>query len=88
MEHNTQYKIELSNNSDTRCDVAIQVDGKDIGSWRIDGYSTTTIERPANDNGKFTFYMCETSEASEAGLDINSESERGNTGRWSVRSRR
>ena len=51
----SQYKLKLTNNRETRCDAEIFIDGESVGKWRINPYSTITIERPANINRKFMF---------------------------------
>jgi len=69
--HNTQYQLYLTNSNRSRCDVAVHIDGKHVGTWRIDACKHIFIERPANDTGKFTFYRYGTAEANVAGLKKN-----------------
>jgi len=72
MVHDTQYTIQLTNNATCRmADVAIHIDGKHVGTWRLNPDSVIKIERPVNDTGKFTFYKYGTSESEKAGLKNN-----------------
>lgn len=66
--HGTQYEIELINSAEWPCDADVCVDGKYIGSWRIDARSRIVLERPVNDSGRFTFYQIGSDEAKSAGL--------------------
>lgn len=66
--HNTQYRIVLENGKSVRCDVYLEIDGKHVGTWRLYPYQSITLERPAHDDGCFTFYQIGTTEASLAGL--------------------
>jgi len=71
MEHGDQYCIALINGNDTRCDVAVHIDGKHIGTWRVNANAEVVIERPVNDDGIFTFYKYGTTEADIADLKKN-----------------
>ena len=62
------YRIKLHNSNNLRCDAQVDLDGKTVGTWRINAHDSITLERPANDNGKFTFYKIGTSEAHSAQL--------------------
>ncbi len=75
--HNTQYKIKLGNTGNRRSDCEVSVDGKSVGTFRIDSDSTIILERPIDDSGKFTFYKDGTSEARAAELDLVSKDDRG-----------
>jgi hypothetical protein len=68
LEHNTQYRLVLRNARPTRCDARVEIDGKHVGTWRIHAQESITLERPAHDTGRFTFYQIGTSEAEVAGL--------------------
>ena len=63
MQHGQQYTIYMHNYHDTRCDAEVVVDGKNIGTFRIDAQSSIHLERPEDDEGRFTFYKEGTSEA-------------------------
>jgi hypothetical protein len=69
--HNTKYKILLSNDSFVDCDAAVEIDGKEVGLWRIYSGKNICIERPVNDTGQFTFYKLDSSEAGKIGLAPN-----------------
>ena len=66
--HGVQYSIVLRNESDRKCDVDVQIDGRSVGLWRIGACSEIRIERPADDTGRFTFFAVDSSEANQAGL--------------------
>lgn len=68
MNHRQTYQLQLRNSNYRRCDARIEVDGKHVGTWRINGNQSITLERPAHDQGKFTFYKSGTSEAHSAQL--------------------
>jgi hypothetical protein len=72
MQHGKHYRIVLHNHNNERCAAQVQVDGKDIGTFRINGNDSLTLERPAHDDGRFTFYKLGTPEAAQVGLDGSS----------------
>lgn len=67
IDHKKTYKVCLRNTHNRRCDVDLFIDGKEVGNWRIEANSSITLERPANDNGKFTFYRVDSDEGEMAG---------------------
>ncbi len=71
MVHGKQYSLHLINDNDMRCDVEVHIDGKHVGTWRIEEESYISIERPVNDTGKFTFYKFGTPEARQSELEKN-----------------
>lgn len=75
LNHDTQYTLVLRNNRNERCDAEVSIDGIPIGTFRITGRSSMRLERPANDDGRFTFYRYGSSEA--CGLPSVSMSKRG-----------
>jgi len=70
MEHGDTYCIWLRNHAQDVTDVIIEINGKEVGGWRLEGFVTATIERPADETGKFTFYEIGSSESLKAGLDL------------------
>lgn len=66
--HDTQYTLMLRNNRDVRCDAKVEIDGKHVGTWRLLAGNSLRLERPAQDDGRFTFYKVGTSEAYKVGL--------------------
>lgn len=70
--HGTKYRIRLSNHWNNRaCDAKVTIDGKYMGTFRIDATGTAILERPSHDNGEFTFYKADTAEfAAAAGGDV------------------
>lgn len=73
MRHGKVYKLCLRNSRRVRCDAQVEIDGKDVGTWRIPSCSSITLERPADDDGEFTFYKVGTLEARQAALDVRSD---------------
>jgi len=69
MEHNKKYTLVLRNDWNTECDARVEIDGKHVGTWRIDSHSNMRIERPAHDDGRFTFYKAGSKKAKKIGLD-------------------
>jgi hypothetical protein len=69
LEHGQQYRLVLRNSRMTACDARVEIDSKDVGTFRIYAYSSVTLERPAGDKSKFTFYKVGTSEAKQAQLN-------------------
>ena len=68
MSHDSVYKIQLRNGNFRRADAYISIDGKEVGAWRVNANSTIVLERPVDDNGKFTFYEISSYEAEQTGL--------------------
>lgn len=68
LHHGTKYTIRLDNAGDRRCDAKITIDGKSVGSFRVDAYDSFLIERPAEEDGCFTFYKSGSPEAESAQL--------------------
>lgn len=68
MSHGQVYKLTLHNRNDTRCDARVEIDGKEVGTWRLNAYTPITLERPADDTGQFTFYKLGTAEGQQVGL--------------------
>jgi hypothetical protein len=72
LKHNQKYKIALRNGNATRCNVSIKIDGKNQGTWRMEAYDNAVLERPAHDQGCFTFYKLNSSEAQKVQLQDDS----------------
>lgn len=68
MKHGKQYTLILGNKDYQQCKAYVEIDGKHVGTWLIDANTTVTLERPAHDTGKFTFYKIGTDGARKAGL--------------------
>jgi hypothetical protein len=77
LEHRETYSINLHNNMDRRCAAEVHVDGKHVGTFRLNHYSSLNLERPSGDNGQFTFYKSGSKEAKAAKLSKVSKSELG-----------
>jgi hypothetical protein len=69
LDHGDVYAIELTNDTHEKNDVTIEIDGKAVGTWRLNAKTTTTIERSADDRGLFTFYEIGSAEAIQTDLD-------------------
>lgn len=69
IEHGKIYNIRLGNHDHSRrCDALVEVDGKDVGSFRLDIGRTIVLEHPLNDKGCFTFFKSESEQAVAAGI--------------------
>jgi hypothetical protein len=68
MRHQAQYTINLTNDAQEQCDAQVVIDGKHVGTWRIPPCSKVEIERPADDDGRFTFYRLHSSDGRRSGL--------------------
>lgn len=71
MAHNTKYAVILSNDSPLDCDAVVEIDGKEVGIWRVYSGKSIRIERPVHDTGQFTFYKFDSSEGGKIGLVRN-----------------
>jgi len=75
LNHGKQYALLLRNGRNVRCDADVTIDGKPVGTFRIAANSSLSLERPPNEDKRFTFYKADTSEAKESGqADIPSDS--------------
>ncbi|RMX51539.1 hypothetical protein pdam_00010298, partial [Pocillopora damicornis] len=68
MKSGTQYKIHVKNSHAYGCHVDISIDGYDVGGWALRGGEEMSIERPAYEAKKFTFYRVKTA-PKEAGIE-------------------
>jgi hypothetical protein len=68
LKHQAQYSISLTNDAREQCDAHVEIDGKHVGTWRIPQCASVDIERPADDNGRFTFYRLDSSDGRRSGL--------------------
>ncbi len=66
--HETEYKLRLSNKRNTRCDVQVKIDGRIIGTFRVNALESMIIERPADNDRKFVFLKENTKESLSAGI--------------------
>lgn len=71
LDDNTEYKLLLTNNKSGRCDAHVFIDGESVGVFRVNGYQTVSIERPANVNRKFVFMREKTQSIAKKGKDEN-----------------
>ncbi len=56
-EDNIQYRIRLKNSGAPKCDAVVTIDGKNMGKFRINSYSHMVLERPADVERRFTFFV-------------------------------
>jgi hypothetical protein len=68
LDHGQQFAIVLANSKPTRCNVALEVNGKSIATYRIENFDSITLERPLHCEERFTFYREGTLDASLQGL--------------------
>lgn len=71
MRHGTQYTIVLRNDRNVRCDAKVEIDGQDMGTYRLNAVSNIRLERAAHDNGRFTFYKAGSTDGNAIGLDTS-----------------
>jgi len=67
LEHGSKYKVEVSNGFAVKCDMTMEIDGHNMGTWRMGPYQKFTLERPAHKSGLFTFYRVKHAVAAAAG---------------------
>lgn len=75
--HGKQYTLKAGNHAGSRCDAEVSIDGKKIGTFRLDGYDYLTLERSPDDSGRFTFYADGTADAERAGVAAVAVPDRG-----------
>jgi hypothetical protein len=63
LDHGKQYQLRLVNHDYRQSDAEVTIDGKVIGTFRLYGHGSVTLERSPHDNGRFTFYTSGTKEA-------------------------
>ena len=68
MQHGQRYSLSLRNARDRRCDARVEIDGKHVGTWRIEAGQNVVLERPADDDGCFTFYRAGSKKGAKAGI--------------------
>ncbi|MCW1912648.1 hypothetical protein OJ996_03615 [Luteolibacter sp. GHJ8] len=71
MAHGSPYTIRLENGGQRRCDAKVEIDGHDVGTWRVNARDFVVLERPAHDTGRFTFFKVGTAEGARAGIVKN-----------------
>jgi hypothetical protein len=52
---NTEYSVVVKNNGQTKCDASIDIDGENIGRWRIEAGASGNIVHPMTSKRKFVF---------------------------------
>lgn len=55
LHHGDEYKVKITNNTNDRVNALLKIDGVVMGKWRVGPYSDVIIERPADNQRKFTF---------------------------------
>ena len=69
LNHGQEFSIRISNHESTRCNVKIKVDGKDIGTFRLNAKQSSNLEHPVQHQHKFVFCIEGTLKGGIAGLD-------------------
>ena len=77
MNHLQVYEIRLGSSFYGLSDAKIEIDGKEVGVFRIKSNQAVVIERNVKDRGRFTFLRNGTQEYFNAGLDRVSSANRG-----------
>lgn len=67
--HDTPYGVMLVSYNHSPADVEVTIDGRPIGTYRLDPQTRITIETPHDDpdHGRFTFYRADSEEGDVAG---------------------
>lgn len=73
MQHGAEYALILKSFNMKRSDAEVSVDGKFIGTWRLDGLEVVRIERPADVEKKLTFFRLDSPEGDDANLQAISK---------------
>lgn len=77
MVHGQQYTVELRNHFHRPADVALAIDGKVVGEWRVHANGFIVLERGVDDQGRFTFFKADSAEGDAAGAAGISKADRG-----------
>jgi hypothetical protein len=73
LRHGQIYSIRLTNHGVSRCDAILKIDGIPMGVFRLNPRVVCTLERPPNDEGKFTFFALDTPEAKASQIQKDDE---------------
>lgn len=73
LRHGQTYSLVLGNKSECRCNVNVAIDGKDVGTWRMERGQTMKLERPVNEAKLFTFYKAASAEGASVGADVGKQ---------------
>lgn len=76
LNHGQQFTLVLGNKNTCRCNATVRLDGKEVGTWRLERGQTITLERPVNEAKLFTFYRADSTEGRHVAPDV-SESNQG-----------
>jgi hypothetical protein len=68
MKDGDHYSISLKNNHSTRCYAKIFIDGNSVGTWVLEPWQRTSIERPVDIAKKFTFLKVNSAGGAAANL--------------------
>jgi len=77
MDHMQRYEVRLGSSYYGESDAKIEIDGKEIGVFRVHSNSAIVIERSIKDKGRLTFLTNGTREYFDAGLDRVPANQRG-----------
>jgi hypothetical protein len=56
MIHGVQYSVVVKNNTPVPCSAEVHMNGRYMGTWRVDAHTSTSIERPVHTINRFTFH--------------------------------
>ncbi|XP_078590714.1 uncharacterized protein LOC144870446 isoform X2 [Branchiostoma floridae x Branchiostoma japonicum] len=56
MDHGSSYRIRLTNSHLSSCEAQLDIDGKDVGTWRLEPGQQVELERPEEEQMCFTFF--------------------------------
>lgn len=63
------FTIKIGNQSNVRCNAEIKLDGKPIGTFRLNPEQRSELEHPVDSQGRFTFFKSGTLKAIVAGIN-------------------
>ncbi len=69
MRHGQRYDITIASGFNVKSDAVVYIDGKEVGIYRLEAYGSIRLERPLNDNGRFTFYRKNSNEFKKSRLN-------------------
>lgn len=68
MKNGQQYGVTIKNNTSTSCQSSLMIDGKHMGDFLVDKYSSITVDRPVHSHKKFTFYRTDSISSIHTGI--------------------
>lgn len=67
IQHGKNFKLQMHNFRNVACDAKVSIQGSEMGTWRIPALGKIEIERPEQEESKFTFYETNSAEGEMVG---------------------